>query len=45
MAIAFAVVTARGLKGVTARATAVVDPRLWGKRQRMSETLESAIAQ
>ena len=45
MAAAFAVDTARGLKGVTARATAVVLPLLWGIRVRIKATEDSAIAQ
>jgi hypothetical protein len=45
MAIALVVVTAKGLKGVTARATAVALPLLWGKMVRMREMLDSEMAQ
>jgi len=45
MAMALVVVTAKGLKGVTARATAVALPLLLGKRLRMREMLESEMAQ
>lgn len=45
MPIALAVETAKGLKGVTASAAAVVLPLLLGYRLRVRATEDSAIAQ